>query len=176
MQKKINQNQGYLSNNPLFLKKEIIPKKAPLPAPSIEEQNSHDFPTKASVMERIRNKKTQQIEPDFNQYRPIGSRIDQLLPEIRLDHYLAQKFPFHNRMEWKERIVAKEILVEHQVKNASRAKEQKPHLNIAKATYRLKKNDQIWIYQTPSSSQAAPKEFGAEVDVLYDNGDICAFT
>lgn len=96
----------------------------------------------------------------------IGSRIEHAHECVRIDSFLAKKFPFLSRMKWQKRIENGEIRV---VSHENKIK--KP----LKITYHLKKYDQIWYYQPTSSKEKELQNHGS-IEVIYDNGDLCVFS
>ncbi|APJ04840.1 type III pantothenate kinase [Silvanigrella aquatica] len=108
------------------------------------------------------------LEPKQEDFRKIGSHLENIQSEERIDAYMASKFQFHNRDTWRERIQNGEVLIEH---GAHRKIKDKVHLNKIKPTYKLKNYDQIWLYH--------PTEYEPDVidklDVIFDDGDLCIF-
>ena len=108
------------------------------------------------------------LEPKQEDFRKIGTHLENLENEERIDAYMASKFQFHNRETWRERILNGEVLIEH---GANRKTREKIHLNKIKPTYKLKNYDQIWLHH--------PAEYEPDViekiDVVFDDGDLCVF-
>lgn len=108
------------------------------------------------------------LEPKREDFRRIGTHLENIEKEERIDAYMARKFQFHNRETWQERILNGEILVEH---GANRKSREKIHLNKIKPTYKLKNYDQIWLFQPQEYEPDAIEK----IDVVFDDGDICVF-
>ena len=100
----------------------------------------------------------------------MGKRLENI-EGLRIDGYMAKKFPFQNRDTWFQRITRGEVLVEH-----NSPKDRLPldfsKLRLVKPTYKLKNFDQIWSFH--------PHEYEPDViekiEIVHDDGDICVFS
>ncbi len=108
--------------------------------------------------------------PAEEDFRRLGSRIETHGVGERIDRYLGMRFRFHPREEWRERILAGEILIERNAPRV-RPKPHTPELVAAKHTYRLKPYDQLWMYQPPEYEPG----FVRDTRVVADTGDEIVF-
>lgn len=100
----------------------------------------------------------------------LGSRIEHAHEFMRVDTYLAKKYPFLSRVKWQKRIKKGDVRVTSQ----ERAIETQ-----LKTTYNLKKYDQIWYLQVLPSTEKKENpdcNTAAQIDVIYDDGDVCIFS
>lgn len=135
-----------------------------------EELSNLNISAVAKTMLKARDPKAivRNIEPKQEDFRKIGAHLENLQSEERIDAYMANKFQFHNRETWRERINNGEVLVEHGAHNKNR---DKIHLNKVKPTYKLKNFDQIWLFHPPEYEP----DIIENIDVIFDDGDVCVF-
>jgi 23S rRNA pseudouridine1911/1915/1917 synthase len=109
-------------------------------------------------------------EQSVDDFRRLGVRVEAQFAGRRLDSYLAERFKFHTRDKWHERIAAREVCIQP---NAQRTPTAKPEPVVwVKHTYRLKNCDQIWLYQPPEHEPDSVMQ----CDVLGDDGDVVIFS
>ncbi|BBH54422.1 type III pantothenate kinase [Fluviispira sanaruensis] len=115
--------------------------------------------------------KERDLIPKQEEFRRIGSRMENVDENERIDAYMSRKFQFHNRETWRERIQNNEVLIEH---GAHREKNQgyEVKLNKIKPTYKLKNYDQIWLFHPPEYEPDVIEK----IDVVFDNEDVCIFS
>jgi 23S rRNA pseudouridine1911/1915/1917 synthase len=107
---------------------------------------------------------------DTEDFRRLGQRIETNYVGERVDRHLGLRFRFHSRQEWQDRILRKELLVEHDA-SRTRSEPARGGLQAVKHTYRLKPFDQLWLFQPPQFEPG----FIKEAKVLKDWGDEIAF-
>lgn len=132
--------------------------------------NDKNISAVAQTMLKARDPKTilRNVEPKQEDFRKIGSHIENLKTEERIDAYMAVNFQFHNRETWRDRISKGEVLIEHGAHIKTR---EKVHLNKVKPTYKLKNYDQIWLFHPPEYEP----DIIDKIDIIYDDGDVCVF-
>ena len=174
---------NFSSENSSFLKKIIRDKKLKAQdgllkigdkkTQGIEETETKQTPFQvllnSVIKSRVRSKESRNAPIKLEDFRKIGPRIENSNEE-RLDLYMSQRFKFHTREEWRDRILNSEVMIEFnspQEFNHAR----KPNLSEVKPTYKIKNFDQIWLFHPPEYEP----EFLDHIDVLYDNKDICIF-
>ncbi len=107
---------------------------------------------------------------DLADFRRLGVRIEGPFVGARFDQFLAEKFKFHSREEWRQRILAHEVCIQP---NAARVPSEKPSpVRWVKHTYRIKNLDQVWFYQP----QEHEPDMAERCDVLADDGDVVVFS
>ncbi len=99
---------------------------------------------------------------NLNDFSQLGQRIEETKDCIRIDAYLAQKYPFLSRVKWKLRIQSEDVCIQSHLDTEMRA---------IKSTYHLKKYDQIW--HTPTSEKQVVTE--QKIDLIYNDGDVYIF-
>lgn len=107
---------------------------------------------------------------DSEDFRRLGPRIETNYVGERVDRHLGLRFRFHSRQEWQDRILRKELLVEHDA-SRTRSESARGGLQAVKHTYRLKPFDQLWLFQPPQFEPG----FIRDAKVLKDWGDEIAF-
>lgn len=111
-------------------------------------------------------------EPSRDEFRRLGPRIEENNGAgERLDGFLAHKFRFHARSEWRERILNREVLLQH---GAPKEAVHEMPLNAlpVKPDAKLALYDQLWLYQ-PASHE--PEQM-TDLEVVGDDGDLVAFS
>ncbi len=79
---------------------------------------------------------------DVEAYRPLGKPVLAAEAGVRVDLYLAARFPFHSRHQWQNKIIEGEVLVSGR---------------STKSSYRLRAEEQVAYY--------SPAELEPEVDM-----------
>lgn len=105
-----------------------------------------------------------------NGYLKLGARIEHAQDLMRVDSYLAKKFPFLSRVKWQARIKKGEVRVTSAGRDLTTS---------LKTTYTLKKYDQLWYSQNLSAIEKVrpPDSYeNVHIDVIYDDGDVCIFS
>lgn len=109
-------------------------------------------------------------QPTREDFRRIGGRLENVDIGVRLDRYLAKHYPFLSRDLWRARIFSNEVMIQH---NSPKIPEEPfPKISNVKHTYRVQSYDQIWIFHPPELEPDSVNE----CDVLYDDGDVVAFS
>ncbi len=158
-------------NNNIAKIKNILEEKENKNVTTLTTQfNDQNISAVAKTMLKARDPKAivRNIEPKQEDFRKIGSHIENLKSEERIDAYMALNFQFHNRETWRERISNGEVLVEHGAHIKNR---EKIHLNKVKPTYKIKNFDQIWLFHPPEYEP----DIIDNIDIVYDDGDVCVF-
>lgn len=104
------------------------------------------------------------------EFLKLGARIEHAYEFMRVDAYLAKKFPFLSRVKWQKRIKNGEVRVSSNDRNID---------TCLKTTYTLKKYDQLWYSQSLSSVEKIENpgcDTSTQIDVIYDDGDVCIFS
>ncbi|WGL61182.1 type III pantothenate kinase [Pigmentibacter sp. JX0631] len=168
-QKEFELQKKHLINENILKIKNIIEEKKSI---NLQEQfKDKSISDIAKTMLKARDPKSiiRTAELNDNDFRKIGTHIEGLQSEERLDSYMANKFQFHNRETWRERIEKGEVKIEHGAHNKNR---EKIHLNKVKPTYKIKNFDQVWLFHPPEYEP----DIIENIDVIYDNGDVCVFS
>lgn len=125
---------------------------------------------KTMIKPRLLKKEERNVAPRLDDFRRIGARIESNTQGTRIDSYLGSKFAFHSRETWYDRIVNGEVLIEHNsLKNRDIL--EKPKLHRVKPTYKIKEQDQIWLFHPPEYEPDVIES----MDVIFDDGDLCVF-
>jgi 23S rRNA pseudouridine1911/1915/1917 synthase len=124
---------------------------------------------KTMLNARVKKLEDRTTAPRLEDFRKIGSLIENIVNGDRIDLYMANKFHFHNRDTWRTRILNGEVLVEHGAHNKNR---KNPFLNKIKPTYKIKNFDQIWLFHPPEYEP----DLIDKIDVIFDDGDVCIFS
>lgn len=162
------QKKNLINENILKIKNIIEEKKSINLQEQFKDKSISDI---AKTMLKARDPKSIIRTAELNEkdFRKIGSHIEGLQTEERLDSYMANKFQFHNRETWRERIEKGEVKIEHGAHNKNR---EKIHLNKVKPTYKIKNFDQVWLFHPPEYEP----DIIENIEVIYDNGDVCVFS
>lgn len=132
------------------------------------ENNTVTNVMKTMIKARSPMKIERNLKPNLNDFRKIGNRLENIDADMRIDSYMTNKFQFHNRESWRERILKGEVLVE---RGANCKVRDEIKLNKIKPTYKLKNFDQIWLFH-PAEYEPDIIE---DIDVILDDGDVCVF-
>ena len=174
LKKQINEAKEEKSkiNNNIKKMKNLIEEKSnqtqPKSTPVINEDEIGEV-MKTMLKARAPKSIERNKEPKKEDFRKIGTHLENLENEERIDAYMANKFQFHNRETWRERISNGEVLIEH---GANRKEREKIHLNKIKPTYKLKNYDQIWLFHPPEYEPDVIEK----MDIIFDDGDLCIFS
>lgn len=166
----IKENKSLTTNNLLKIQNIIQKKMIPPQSNALIQMEGSEIGEVIKSMMKARDSKTikRNLNPKQEDFRKIGNHFENVENEERIDAYMANKFQFHNRETWRERIQNGEVLVEH---GANRKIREKIHLNKIKPTYKLKNYDQLWLFHPPEYEPDVIEK----IDVIFDDGDLCIF-
>ncbi len=172
LQKK--ENGFALSHKHLSLVK-LKRQNSPIPlVETIHPSEESPRPSHALISSMLKARMSGRLEnpqaPRLENFRRIGGRIENSLQE-RLDTHLSHRFKFHCREDWYHRVALGEVMIERNSPKEPQRGHQ-PILIKVKPTYRMKNYDQIWLFHPPEYEPTSL----FEIDVVYDNGDICIFS
>lgn len=120
---------------------------------------------------RLSKRRSQRVALDKMHFRRLGGRLENAGVGVRVDRHLAEKFKFHNRHLWRERIDIGEVMVEqNSPKNHISDTAPNTLINV-KSTYVLKQGDQVWLFHPPEYEP----DMATHVEVVYDDGDAAVF-
>jgi 23S rRNA pseudouridine1911/1915/1917 synthase len=157
-------------NGDLFVPESETPEVSVKAFEGLDE--NQDLRNVVDSLSRSRRKRLQgDVQRDnLDDFRRLGVRLENVGVDRRLDQYLAEKFKFHSREEWKRRILASEVCVQP---NAPRVPSESPiPVKWVKHTYRTQVFDQIWFYHP----QHHEPDMVERCDVLVDDGDVVVFS
>jgi 23S rRNA-/tRNA-specific pseudouridylate synthase/biotin-(acetyl-CoA carboxylase) ligase/pantothenate kinase type III len=114
------------------------------------------------------------LKPTREHFRRLGLRIEGVAEgkEPRIDRYLAEKFRFHNRETWRQRVLSEEVLVQTNAPQRNAFDAPLEGLKSVKDTYRLKNYDLLWLFHPPEYEP----DFVDSAEVVYDDGDAMVFS
>lgn len=114
------------------------------------------------------------VTPRREEFRKLGGRAENVGIGDRFDRFLANRFQFHTRELWRARILAGEVLIQHNApKNPLESPLEGPaNMSAVKHTYRLKPFDQVWVFHPP---EYEPDSLGT-CEVVADDGDTVVFS
>jgi 23S rRNA pseudouridine1911/1915/1917 synthase len=154
----------------------VVPASAaPSSSASTEElagTNASEFDEVVNSLSRSRRKRFEhEIRPDnLDEFRRLGARLEHAGVDRRLDQFLAERFKFHSRDEWRRRILAGEVCIQP---NAPRVPSEHPvPVKWVKHTYRTNTFDQIWFFHP----QHHEPDMVDRCDVIADDGDVVVFS
>lgn len=148
---------------------------APNPSTSIDKKLSSPevapWLLKTMLKARFQRQMAGRKAPTPEEFRRIGGRLENVDIGMRFDRYLAKHYPFLTRNLWRERIFSGEVMVEHNSPKLA-SERSAARFTRVKHTYRLQPFDQIWLFHPP---ELEPESVN-ECEVIYDNGDVVAFS
>ncbi|MEY2988680.1 MAG: hypothetical protein RJB13_2201 [Pseudomonadota bacterium] len=120
---------------------------------------------------RLSKRRSQRVALDRIHFRRLGGRLEHVGVGLRIDRHLGEKFKFHTRDIWQERVDIGEVMVEqNSPKNHETDAPPETLINI-KSTYVLKQGDQIWLFHPPEYEP----DMATHVEVVHDDGDAAVF-
>lgn len=120
---------------------------------------------------RLSKRRSQRVAMDRVHFRRLGGRLEHVGVGLRIDRHLGEKFKFHTRDIWQERVNIGEVMVEqNSPKNHESDAPPETLINI-KSTYILKQGDQIWLFHPPEYEP----DMATHVEVVHDDGDAAVF-
>jgi len=120
---------------------------------------------------RLSKRRSQRVALDLAHFRRLGGRLEHLGVGLRIDRHLAEKFKFHTRDLWRERVDLGEVMIEqNSPKNHLTDSAPAALINI-KSTYVLKQGDQVWLFHPPEYEP----DMATHVEVVHDDGDAAVF-
>jgi 23S rRNA pseudouridine1911/1915/1917 synthase len=120
---------------------------------------------------RLSKRRSQRVALDAMHFRRLGGRLEHLGVGLRIDRHLGEKFKFHTRDIWRERIDIGEVMIEqNSPKNHTTDAAPFTLINI-KSTYILKQGDQVWLFHPPEYEP----DMATHVEVVHDDGDAAVF-
>jgi 23S rRNA pseudouridine1911/1915/1917 synthase len=120
---------------------------------------------------RISRRRVQRVTLDRSFFRRLGGRLEHVGVGLRLDRHLGEKFKFHTRDIWQQRVDIGEILIEQNSPKNHLSDAAPANLISVKSTYVLKHGDQIWLFHPPEYEP----DMMTNIDVVYDDGDAAVF-
>ncbi|MEY4063908.1 MAG: hypothetical protein RIR26_116 [Pseudomonadota bacterium] len=120
---------------------------------------------------RLSKRRSQRVALDKVHFRRLGGRLENAGVGVRIDRHLAEKFKFHNRHLWRERIDIGEVMVEQNSPKNHISDAAPASLISIKSTYVLKQGDQVWLFHPPEYEP----DMATHVEVVYDDGDAAVF-
>lgn len=138
------------------------------------DENEEGLPEKvlqSMLRARLSKRRSQRVALDKKHFRRLGGRLEHLGVGLRLDRHLGEKFKFHNRDVWQQRIDIGEVLIEQNSPKNHTTDEAPANLISAKPTYVLKQGDQIWLFHPPEYEP----DMMTNIEVVYDDGDAAVF-
>lgn len=142
--------------------------------PNHELESEEGLPEKvlqSMLRARISRRRSQRVALDKIHFRRLGGRLEHVGVGLRIDRHLGEKFKFHNRDIWQQRIEIGEVLVEQNSPKNHISDAAPDNLVSVKSTYVLKQGDQIWLFHPPEYEP----DMMTNVDVVYDDGDAAVF-
>ncbi|MEN9826410.1 MAG: hypothetical protein RI953_2155 [Pseudomonadota bacterium] len=152
----------------------LATKKTPVGDANQELESEEGLPEKvlqSMLRARISRRRSQRVALDKAHFRRLGGRLEHVGVGLRLDRHLGEKFKFHNRDIWQQRIDIGEVLVEQNSPKNHISDAAPDNLVAVKPTYVLKQGDQIWLFHPPEYEP----DMMTNVDVVYDDGDAAVF-
>jgi 23S rRNA pseudouridine1911/1915/1917 synthase len=120
---------------------------------------------------RLSKRRSQRVALDPAHFRRLGGRLEHVGVGLRIDRHLGEKFKFHTRDIWRERIDIGEVMIEqNSPKNHLSNIAPSTLINI-KSTYVLKQGDQVWLFHPPEYEP----DMATHVEVVHDDGDAAVF-
>ena len=120
---------------------------------------------------RLSKRRSQRVALDRIHFRRLGGRLEHVGVGLRIDRHLGEKFKFHTRDIWQERVNIGEVMVEqNSPKNHETDAPPETLINI-KSTYVLKQGDQIWLFHPPEYEP----DMATHVEIVHDDGDAAVF-
>lgn len=120
---------------------------------------------------RLSKRRSQRVALDRVHFRRLGGRLEHVGVGLRIDRHLGEKFKFHTRDIWQERVNIGEVMVEqNSPKNHESDSPPEKLINI-KSTYILKQGDQIWLFHPPEYEP----DMATHVEIVHDDGDAAVF-
>ncbi len=120
---------------------------------------------------RLSRRRVQRVTLDRKYFRRLGGRLEHVGVGLRLDRHLGEKFKFHTRDIWQQRVDIGEILIEQNSPKNHTSDEAPLTLISVKSTYVLKQGDQIWLFHPPEYEP----DMMTDIEVVYDDGDAAVF-
>ena len=120
---------------------------------------------------RLSRRRSQRVALDRKYFRRLGGRLEHVGVGLRLDRHLGERFKFHTRDVWQERVDIGEVLIEQNSPKNHTSDEAPSTLINIKSTYVLKHGDQIWLFHPPEYEP----DMMTHVEVVYDDGDAAVF-
>lgn len=120
---------------------------------------------------RISRRRAQRVTLDRAHFRRLGGRLEHAGVGLRLDRHLGEKFKFHTRDIWQQRVEIGEILVEQNSPKNHTSDTAPVNLISVKPTYVIKHGDQIWLFHPPEYEP----DMMTDIEVVYDDGDAAVF-
>jgi 23S rRNA pseudouridine1911/1915/1917 synthase len=120
---------------------------------------------------RLSRRRMQRVALDRQHFRRLGGRLEHAGVGLRLDRHLGEKFKFHTRDIWQQRVEIGEVLVEQNSPKNHLSDEAPAHLVSVKPTYVLKQGDQIWLFHPPEYEP----DMMTNIEVVYDDSDAAVF-
>jgi pantothenate kinase type III len=146
---------------------------APLSTPAADVRRAPPEAMLRSMLKaRMKKAEDLRLEPRREDFRKLGVRIENITEDgERLDKWLSEKYKFHNRDTWQQRVEAGEVLVQRGAPKIIDHEPPAEGLHRVKHTYRLRNRDQIWLFHPP---EYEPDHIDTcEVD--FDDGDTMVF-
>lgn len=141
-------------------------------SPNVTPATSNLIESMRAARTRARHVCNLTDEKPTKDFRRLGFRFEPDTAGQRFDRYLANRYRFHNRDVWTERILAGEVRIQRNAPRRTAAENADiPHLESVKPTYRLHAFDQIWLFHPPSFEPAIM----SNCEVLRDDGDAVVF-
>ena len=120
---------------------------------------------------RLSKRRSQRVALDRIHFRRLGGRLEHVGVGLRLDRHLGERFKFHTRDLWQERVDIGEVMVEQNSPKNHVSDEPPQTLISIKSTYILKQGDQIWLFHPPEYEP----DMATHVEVVHDDGDAAVF-
>lgn len=136
-----------------------------------EEDGIPEKVLQSMLRARISRRRVQRVTLDRQHFRRLGGRLEHVGVGLRLDRHLGERFKFHTRDVWQQRVEIGEVLVEQNSPKNRTSDEAPANLITVKPTYVLKQGDQIWLFHPPEYEP----DMMTNIDVVYDDGDAAVF-
>jgi 23S rRNA pseudouridine1911/1915/1917 synthase len=121
---------------------------------------------------RVLKSKDMRLEPKREEFKKLGVRLEHM-PEggERLDKHLAERYKFHNRETWQERVEAGEVLVQRGAPKVIDHEPPATGLHRVKHTYKVRNHDQLWLFHPPEYEP----DIIESCEVVFNDGDTAVF-
>jgi 23S rRNA pseudouridine1911/1915/1917 synthase len=139
-----------------------------------DEEGEDGLPEKvlqSMLRARISRRREQRVVPDKKHFRRLGGRLEHVGVGLRLDRHLGEKFKFHTRDIWQQRVEIGEVLIEQNSPKNHTSDAAPANLLNVKPTYVLKQGDQLWLFHPPEYEP----DMMTDIAVVYDDGDAAVF-
>ncbi len=120
---------------------------------------------------RLTKRRSQRVALEMSHFRRLGGRLEHVGVGLRADRHLGEKFKFHTREIWQERVDIGEVMIEQNSPKNHVSDAPPPTLISIKPTYILKQGDQIWLFHPPEYEP----DMATHVEVVHDDGDAAVF-